>query len=37
MSLSGLIGVRSGVRRGKPSFVGTRIAMYDVLEYLPAG
>jgi uncharacterized protein (DUF433 family) len=31
-------GVRSpGVRSGKPCFVGTRITVYDVLEYLAAG
>lgn len=29
-----LIEVRPGVRSGKPCFVGTRIAVYDVLEYL---
>ncbi len=26
-----------GVRSGKPCFVGTRIAVYDVLEYLASG
>ncbi len=31
------IEVRPGVRSGKPCFVGTRIAVYDVLEYLAAG
>jgi uncharacterized protein (DUF433 family) len=33
----GLIEVRAGVRSGKPCFVGTRIAVYDVLEYLAGG
>lgn len=37
MNLSGLIDVRPGVRNGKPCFVGTRIAVYDVLEYLASG
>lgn len=37
MELSGLIEVRAGVRSGKPCFVGTRIAVYDVLEYLASG
>lgn len=32
-----LIDVRPGVRSGKPCFVGTRIAVYDVLEYLAGG
>lgn len=32
-----LIEVRAGVRSGKPCFVGTRIAVYDVLEYLASG
>ncbi|HVB51697.1 MAG TPA: DUF433 domain-containing protein [Acidimicrobiales bacterium] len=29
--------VRSGVRSDKPVFAGTRITVYDVLEYLAAG
>jgi len=37
MDLTGLIEVRSGVRGGKPCFVGTRIAVYDVLEYMATG
>ncbi|HXH59274.1 DUF433 domain-containing protein [Iamia sp.] len=37
MDLSGLIDVRPGVRSGKPCFIGTRIAVYDVLEYLASG
>jgi uncharacterized protein (DUF433 family) len=32
-----LIESTPGIRGGKPSFVGTRIAVYDVLEYLAAG
>jgi uncharacterized protein (DUF433 family) len=32
-----LIDVRAGVRNGKPCFVGTRISVYDVLEYLAGG
>jgi uncharacterized protein (DUF433 family) len=37
VDLLGLIDVRPGVRSGKPCFVGTRIAVYDVLEYLASG
>ncbi len=37
MTTSSLIEVRDGVRGGKPCFVGTRITVYDVLEYLAAG
>ncbi len=32
-----LIDVRPGVRSGKPCFLGTRITVYDVLEYLAGG
>ena len=32
-----LIEARDGVRGGKPCFVGTRIAVHDVLEYLASG
>lgn len=32
-----MIETRPGVRSGKPCFVGTRIAVYDVLEYLASG
>ena len=35
--MSSLIDVRPGVRSGKPCFVGTRITVYDVLEYLASG
>ena len=37
VDLIGLIDVRPGVRGGKPCFVGTRITVYDVLEYLAGG
>lgn len=37
VDLSALIDVRPGVRGGKPCFIGTRIAVYDVLEYLASG
>ena len=37
MDLISLIDVRPDVRGGKPCFVGTRIAVYDVLEYLASG
>ncbi len=40
-TLCGVDGVaietRPGVRSGKPCFVGTRIAVYDVLDYLASG
>lgn len=31
------IGVNPGVRSGKPCIKGTRITVYDVLEYLAGG
>jgi uncharacterized protein (DUF433 family) len=37
MDITSLIETRAGVRSGKPCFVGTRIAVYDVLEYLASG
>jgi uncharacterized protein (DUF433 family) len=37
MDTAALIEMRDGVRGGKPCFVGTRIAVYDVLEYLAGG
>ncbi len=37
MDLMSLIETRPGVRGGKPCFVGTRIAVYDVLDYLASG
>jgi uncharacterized protein (DUF433 family) len=32
-----MIEVRPGVRSDKPCFVGTRITVYDVLDYLASG
>ena len=37
VDLLSLIEVRDGVRGGKPCFLGTRITVYDVLEYLAGG
>jgi uncharacterized protein (DUF433 family) len=37
VDLSTMIEVNPGVRSGKPRFVGTRITVYDVLEYLASG
>ena len=37
VDLTELIETRPGVRSGKPCFVGTRITVYDVLEYLASG
>jgi uncharacterized protein (DUF433 family) len=37
MDLKSMIETRPGVRSGKPCFIGTRIAVYDVLDYLAAG
>ncbi len=37
MGLEELIDVQPGVRGGKPCFVGTRITVYDVLDYLASG
>lgn len=37
VSLLSLIETVPGVRSGKPCFVGTRITVYDVLDYLAAG
>ncbi len=37
MDLTSMIETRPGVRSGKPCFVGTRIAVYDVLDYLASG
>jgi uncharacterized protein (DUF433 family) len=37
MSSLHLIESTPSVRSGKPRFVGTRITVYDVLEYLAAG
>ena len=37
MNWQGRISVNSGVRSGKPCVKGTRITVYDVLEYLAGG
>lgn len=37
MDLTSMIETRPGVRSGKPCFIGTRIAVYDVLDYLASG
>ena len=37
MDLLTLIDSVPGVRSGKPTFIGTRITVYDVLEYLASG
>ena len=37
MRFDDYIEVRPGVRGGKPCFKGTRITVYDVLEYLAGG
>ena len=37
MDLMSMIETRPGVRSGKPCFVGTRVAVYDVLDYLASG
>lgn len=37
VDLSAMIETRPGVRSGKPCFEGTRIAVYDVLDYLASG
>jgi uncharacterized protein (DUF433 family) len=37
MNLEELITVTPGVRSGKPCIAGSRIAVYDILEYLAGG
>ena len=37
MSFEDYIDIRPGVRSGKPCFKGTRITVYDILEYLAGG
>lgn len=37
MDLTTVIETRPGVRTGKPCFIGTRIAVDDVLDYLASG
>lgn len=37
MNLEEVIVVTPGIRSGKPCIVGTRITVYDILEYLAGG
>lgn len=37
MDLTTVIETRPGMRTGKPCFIGTRIAVDDVIEYLASG
>ncbi len=37
MDLTSVIETRPAMRSGKPCFIGTRIAVYDVLDYLASG
>ncbi len=37
MGLATIIKIRAGMRSGKPCFIGTRIALCDVLDYLASG
>lgn len=37
MNVDQFIEIRPGVRSGKPCFKGTRITVYDVLEYMAGG
>jgi uncharacterized protein (DUF433 family) len=37
MNLDELITVTPGVRGGKPCVVGSRVTVYDILEYLAGG
>jgi uncharacterized protein (DUF433 family) len=37
MNIDDFIDIRPGVRSGKPCFKGTRITVYDVLEYMAGG
>ena len=37
MDLTELIDIRPGVQSGKPCFVGTRLAVYDVLGSMASG
>ena len=37
VELTAIIEARAGIRSGKPCFAGTRIAVYDVLDYLASG
>ena len=37
MNFENMIVVTPGIRSGKPCIVGTRITVYDILEYLAGG
>lgn len=37
MNVDEFIEIKPGVRGGKPCFKGSRIAVYDVLEYMAGG
>lgn len=37
MNVDDFIEIKAGVRSGKPCFKGTRITVYDVLEYMAGG
>ncbi len=37
MNLDEMITITPGVRSGKPCIVGSRITVYDILEYLAGG
>ena len=37
MSFENMIVVTPGIRGGKPCIAGTRITVYDILEYLAGG
>jgi uncharacterized protein (DUF433 family) len=37
MNLDELITITPGVRNGKPCIAGSRITVYDILEYLAGG
>jgi uncharacterized protein (DUF433 family) len=37
VDLTSMIETRAGVRSGKPCFIGTRITVYDVLDFLASG
>jgi len=37
MNVDELITITPGVRSGKPCIAGTRITVYDILEYLAGG
>lgn len=37
MAIDDYIEIKPGVRSGKPCFKGTRITVYDVLEYMGGG